>query len=381
MRTWIGLSLLFVLMVLTATACRNNISPGSPFAYTPTPSPVATSYVPIITTVAGNGTRSYSGDGGPASSSVLDYPNGLVFDGSGNLYIADSGNNRIRMINLSGIISTVAGSTISGYAGDGLAATSAELNFPTGIAVDGSGNIYIADTVNNRIRFVNTGGIISTIAGNGTAGYTGDTGAATAAEINWPRDVKVDAAGNVYIADYLNGCVRKVNAGGVITTIVGTGTAGFSGDGGPASSAQISNEWAIGLDSSGNLYVADAGNNRLRKVNTSGVISTIAGNGLPGFSGDGGPATAAELFGLLGVAVDGAGNIYIGDTMNERVRKIDTSGVITTVAGSGATGYSGDGGPAIAADLYEPREVAVNSAGNLFFSDNLNHAVREVKFH
>ena len=220
------------------------------------------------------------------------------------------------MNSTTGIITTIAGNGIAGYSGDGGLATNAELNNPYGVAVDSNGNIYIADTNNNRIRKVNsTTGIITTIAGNGTAGYSGDGGLATNAELYYPYGVAVDSNGNIYIADTYNNRIRKVNSTtGIITTIAGNGTAGYSGDGGPATNAQLNYPYGVAVDSSGNIYIADTDNNRIRKVNsTTGIITTIAGNGNPGYSGDGGPATNAELYDPSGVAVDSNGNIYIAD--------------------------------------------------------------------
>jgi sugar lactone lactonase YvrE len=280
-----------------------------------------------------------------------------------------------------GIINTVAGNGTAGYSGDGGAATSAELHGPNAVAVDTAGNIYIADYYNNRIRKVTAStGDISTAAGNGTAGYSGDGGAATSAELNGPGDVAVDSAGNIYISDLGNNRVRKVTVStGVISTVAGNGTKGYSGDGGAATSAEIGSD-AVTVDTAGNIYLADTSNNRIRKVTVStGIITTVAGNGTAGFSGDGGAATSAELNVPDGVVVDSAGNIYIADHNNERIRKVTVStGKISTVAGNGTAGYAGDGGAATSAELNGPGGLALDSAGNIYFGDFGNNRIRKV---
>ncbi|MDL1973176.1 MAG: sugar-binding protein, partial [Deltaproteobacteria bacterium] len=334
----------------------------------------------IIETVAGNGTLGYSGDGGPAAQAELTYPCGVAVDGSGNLYIADRWNWCIRKVDTSGIITTVAGDGAwwGGYSGDGGPAAQAKLDYPCGVAVDGSGNLYIADTFNHCIRKVDTSGIITTVAGDGTLGYSGAGGPADQAELNWPDDVTVDGSGNLYIADTINCCVRKVDTSGIITTVAGDGTRGYSGDGGPATQAKFYDPHGVAVDASGNLYIADRRNHCIRKVDTSGIITTVAGDGTDGYSGDGGPAAQAKLDFPRGVAVDGSGNLYIADTDNDRIRKVDTSGIITTVAGDGTYGYSGDGGPAAQAELKRPYGVAVDGSGNLYISDMNNDRIRKV---
>ena len=326
-----------------------------------------------ISTVAGG--RKY-GDGGPATATELDRPSGVALDGAGNLYIADRRNQRIRKVDSTGTISTVAGAKIQGFSGDGGAATAAELRFPSGVALDNAGNLYIADRSNHRIRKVDSTGTISTIAGTGTEGFSGDGGAATAAEIDSPWGVVVDGAGNLYFADSDNHRIRKVDTAGTISTIAGTGTEGFSGDGGAATAAQLSAPRGVALDGAGNLYIADTDNHRIRKVDTAGTISTIAGTGTEGFSGDGGAATAAQLNSPSGVALDGAGNLYIADAHNHRIRKVDTTGTISTIAGTGTSGFSGDGGAATTAQLNQPEGVAVDGAGNLYIADTYNDRIR-----
>jgi PKD repeat protein len=327
-----------------------------------------------ITTIAGLGTLGFSGDGGQATSAQLYKPDGVAVDGQGNVYIADTFNNRVREVS-GGVITTIAGTGTAGYSGDGGQATSAQLNSPRDVAVDSQGNVYIADYFNQRVRKV-SGGIITTIAGTGTAGYSGDGGQATSAQLNYPHSMAVDGQGNVYIADESNQRVRKVS-GGVITTVAGTGTAGFSGDGGQATSAQLNFPEGVAVDGQGNLYIADSSNERIRKV-SGGVITTVAGTGTAGFSGDGGQATSAQLSRPFHVTVDGQGNLFIGDLDNARVRKV-SGGVITTISGTGTAGFSGDGGPALSAQLNLPDGVAVDPQGNLFIADSGNHRVREVE--
>jgi uncharacterized protein (TIGR03437 family) len=332
----------------------------------------------IISTVAGNGQQGYSGDGGPATSASLQGPWGVAVDAAGNLYIADQFNDRIRRVSPSGIISTVAGNGQRGYSGDGGPATSAALSYPAHVAVDAAGNLFIADQENHRIRKVSAAGIISTVAGNGAYKFSGDGGPATAASLNGPRGVAVDAAGNMHIAGDGNQRIRRVTPAGGITTVAGNGSGGFSGDGGPATSASLSDPFGVAVDAAGNLYIADTSNYRVRKVSPSGIISTVAGNGVEGFSGDGGPATSASLSDPFGVAVDAAGDLYIAHPYHHRVRKVSPSGIITTVAGNGSGGFSGDGGPAAAASLNEPLGVAVDAAGNLYIADRNNYRVRKV---
>ena len=328
----------------------------------------------ISTVIAGIGSSGSTGDGGAATSAKLNAPRGVAVDSSGNVYIADTNNHRIRKIDTSGNISTFAGIGLSGSTGDSGAATSARINFPQSVAIDSSGNIYIADTSNHRIRQVDTSGIISTFAGTGTAGSTGDGGAATSARLNNPRGIVIDGS-TFYIADTSNHRIRKI-ASGTITTFAGS-SAGLSGDNGAASSAQLSGPQAITMDSTGNLYIADTGNSRIRKIDTSGTITTIAGTS-SGFSGDTGLATSAQLASPAGVGIDSSGIIYIGDTNNNRLRKIATDGTITTFAGTGVTTYGGDGGVATSAQFSTPQGVAVDSAGNVYMADSGHHRIRKI---
>ena len=367
----------------------------------------------ILTVVAGNGTGGFSGDNGLATSAQLNSPQGIAIDLVGNLYIADDGNGRVRRVSngvittvagtagfapgsvaldtagnlyiadagdqrirevTNGVVTIIAGNGTAGFSGDNGPATSAQLNAPSGIAVDSAGNLYIADTGNQRIRKVSNGAI-TTIAGNGTAGYSGDNSPAVSAQLNGPQGIIVDSEGRLFIADYSNHRVREV-LNGVITTVVGTGSQGFNGDNGPAVSANLTYPIGLALDAVGNLYIAGHGEGRIRKV-TNGVITTVAGDGTEGFSGDNGPAANAQLSGARGVAVDSAGNVYIADYSNNRIRKV-TNGVITTIAGNGTEGFSGDNGPAIFAQLANPYGVAVDAAGSLYIADTYNNRVRKV---
>ena len=332
----------------------------------------------VITTVAGG----FVGDGGPATSSSLNSPAGIALDASGNLYIADSAHHRVRLVDgATGTITTVAGTTSTGFSGDGGPATTANLNSPQGVAVDGSGNLYISDTFNHRVRRVDAAtGVITTVAGDGASGFSGDGGTATSASLKFPRGLAVDAAGNLLIADE-NHRVRRVDASsGIITTVAGNGTSGFSDDGGPATSASLNLPRGVAVDTSGNVYIADRSNHRVRLVDgATGTITTVAGTTSTGFSGDGGPATTANLNSPQGVAVDGSGNLYISDTLHDRIRRVDAAtGVITTVAGDGVRGFSGDGGPATSANLDRPGAVAIDASGNLFIAVGGNGRIRVV---
>lgn len=332
----------------------------------------------IINTDAGNGTGGYSGDGGQATAAELRTPIDAVADNAGNLYISDYGNQRVRMVNTLGVISTFAGNGTSGFSGDGGPATAAELHNPFGIRIANNGNIYVADELNYCIRMINTNGIISTVAGIGSAGYSGDGGPATAAELSTSWQVALDASGNLYISDLGNERVRMVNTSGIISTFAGNGNFGNAGDGGPATAAELGGLSGVAADAQGNVYLACQNSYKVRMVNTSGIISTFAGNGTSGSAGDGGPATAAELSNVFGVVVDNAGNLYLGDQGNEKIRFVNTSGIISTFAGDGFGGYFGDGGQATAAELSSPNASAVAPAGNVYIIDQQNNRIRVV---
>jgi trimeric autotransporter adhesin len=382
----------------------------------------------VISTYAGTGIAGFSGDGGLATAAQLNYPTGLVFDSAGNLVIADQGNNRIRSVAPSGIITTIAGTGVAGYTGDGGPALQATFNAPWEVAYDKKGNLYITDVFNCVVRVVNTAGIINTFAGNGTCGYSGDGLVATSESLNFPRGLAFDGSGDLYIADLLNHRVRQVNSAGIISTFAGDGQSGFSGDGGPATSANIGNPRCLAFRN-GTLYIGNAGGSRIRTVPLStGIINTYAGagfgydgdgnpllsslfaapNGLlfdsagrlviadtqnqrvrrvtgtvmktiaGGFIGDGKPATAASLVVSEALAFDKSGNYYIADATGNRIRKVNSAGQISTIAGNGKSGYSGDGGLATGAMLYYPLGVVADSAGNIFIADDFNNVIRKI---
>jgi sugar lactone lactonase YvrE len=413
----------------------------------------------LINLWAGNYVAAYGGDGGPASQASLRSPHDIVFDGAGNMLIADRGNHRIRRVSAAtGLITTVAGNgsptAPGGDPGDGLPALQATLNLPFGVAVDAAGNIYIGDTGNYRVRKVSaTTGIITTIAGNGTPGYSGDNVAGTAATLAGPAGLAMDSggnlliadsgdlldllpeedllnhhvrrldlatgiittiagtdgfgfggpvgdggpatsgalyrpshaisdlAGNIYIADQFHKLVRKVSsASGIIDTLAGNGTTDYAGDGFPARLARFANPGPLEFDAAGNLYVSDRDNSRVRQIHAAtGLVATVAGNGIAKTSGDGGPATAAGIMSPEGMAFDASGNLYIADSDGNRIRKVAAgTGIITTVAGNGLYGYAGDGGPATAARLAYPLSVAVDTAGNILIADTGNNRIRKV---
>jgi uncharacterized protein (TIGR03437 family) len=327
-----------------------------------------------MSTIAGDGVYSSSGDGGPAALAQLNTPRGVAVDPAGNVYVADTLNYRVRQINPSGVINNFAGNGSAGSSGDGSPATSAELTQPQGLTADAAGNIYIVDSVNHRVRVVARNGVISTIAGNGTPGYSGDGGPATSAQLNAPRGVAVDASGNLYIADFNNNAVRKVS-NGTITTVAGNGSLGFSGDGGPATSAQLHAPVAVAVDLAGDLYISDLQNYRIRMVTPNGIINTIAGNGTSVATGDGGPAINAQLAAPGGLIADPSGNLFIADSVAV-IREITPDGTIHTIAGNGTVGYSGDGGPSLVAQFNGITGIAMDKSGNIYVADSGNNAVR-----
>ncbi len=330
----------------------------------------------VISTVAGSGGTGFGGDGYPATTAAISNAMGVAVDRSGNFYISDNSNNRVRKVDVSGIINTIAGNGVSGYSGDGGAATDAEISGPFGVAVDTAGNVYFADNGNNCIRVVSTSGIISTYAGISAGGFAGDGGAATAARISSPEGICLDNLGNLFVADNGNARVRKIDASHTITTVAGNGSTTAAGDGGAATAAAIGFPEGVAVDHSGNLYIAAPNTNTVRMVSTSGIITTITGNGVSGLTGDGGPATAAEIAGACGVAVDGGGNVYIADSGNEKVRVITPAGMINTYAGSSGFGWSGDGSAATAATLNNPHALAVDAYNNLYVTTLRDNKVR-----
>ena len=344
----------------------------------------ASAAVGDISTVAGSGSTGYSGDGGLATLAQFESFYGMSVDGAGNVYIADGGNYVTRRVDhVTGIVTVVAGTGISGYTGDGAAATSADIGDVTDVAVNAAGDLYIADESNSVIRRVDHAtGIITTVAGTGTAGYSGDGAAATLAELNAPYGVAVTAAGDLYIADSTNNVIRRVDhATGIITTVAGTGAVGYSGDGAAATDATFDWPMDVVVDAAGDLYINDYDNNVIRRVDHStGFVSAFAGTGAIGYTGDGAAATDATLGSEPGyLALDGAGNLYIPDYSNYVVRMVDhATGFISTVAGTGASGRSGDAGPALAAALDGPWSVAVDNAGDLFIGEYDGGGVRKV---
>jgi len=336
-----------------------------------------------MTTVVGGAQGFDVGDGGPATSASLSVSESLAFDSAGNLYISDTNAYRIRKVDPSGIITTIAGTGTPGYSGDGGPAISAQINFVQSLAIDSAGNLLFADTDNNCVRKIDAGGKISTVAGQcgqTKSGSTGDGGPATSALFAQPKGIALDSAGDLYIADTGNSRIRRVDASsGLITTVAGTGVLSFSGDGGTATKAALNRPQGVAIDSSGNLWIADSGNYRVRMVAAaSGQINTVVGNGGFKFAGDGGPATNANFNGPQGVAVDAAGNVYVADTSNHRIRKITTDGVVRTIAGNGTPGFSGDGGPAVNAALSSPQNLVVDPQGNVYIADSGNDRVRRV---
>jgi sugar lactone lactonase YvrE len=333
-----------------------------------------------ISTVAGNGVQGYSGDGGMATSATANAPNGVAVDANGNLYIADSGNNCVRKVTPSGIITTVAGTGAPGQSGDGGPAINAMLSGPRGVAVDAAGNIYIADYGNRKIRKVTPGGTITTIAGTGTPGYSGDGGQATLAQLSSPEGLRVDSGGNLFFAEPLSSVIRKVAANGIISTVAGNGTYGYSADGVLATNAQLYNPSAVGLDAAGNIYFTDQHAHQIRKVGTNGILTTVAGQeGASGWdNGNGEPATQAVLDAVFGVDVDAAGEIFLCDSEFNIVREVTIDGTIHTIAGIGLDnpGYNGDGGLATSALLNGPMAVNVGLDGKVYVSDTNNNVIR-----
>ncbi len=335
----------------------------------------------IITTFAGNGAVGANGDGGDATAAAIGYPDGCAFDSKGNFYFTQVSPDRVRKVTPSGIISTIAGTGMSsGYNGDGIPATDAQLYFPGSIVFDSQDNIYIADAGNGRIRKIDaTTGIISTILGGAISGFSGDGGPASAASISGVADIWFDSRYNLYVSDGGNERVRKINTSGIITTVAGNGTAGWGGDGGMATAATIQSINGICTDTIGNLYLAQTNDARVRKVDVTGRITTVAGNGSMGPTGDGGPSTAATLDPVR-LVCDKAGNLFISCYSNNNIRKIDNAGIIHTIAGTGISGFSGDDSIATDAKLHISFGLAFDTCGNLYFADKDNSRIRKVAF-
>ncbi len=344
-----------------------------------------------ITTIAGTGAPGYSGDGGLATGAKLNDPRGIVTDPAGNVYFCDRQSHVVRKIDTKGTITTIAGTGVAGYNGDNIPGTQAQLNTPWRVTMDPAGNLYIADAGNDRIRKLAPNGIITTVVGNGHPGYSGDGGPATSATLRIPEQAELDVFGNMYIADSGNNVIRKVSASGIITTVAGNGFGasagnangeggGYTGDGGPATTAELNLPISLAVDPSDNLWISDQGNNVIRYVSAAtGKISTVAGIfNQYGYSGDGGPASAAVFNTPAGIARDSAGNIYITDAGNNVLRVVLTDGTVRTVAGNGRVGFSGDGGPALQGEMNSLRQVAVGTFGDIYVADSFNNAIRKL---
>jgi uncharacterized protein (TIGR03437 family) len=331
----------------------------------------------IISTFAGSGIAGFSGDGGPATEADLDRPVFVHADIAGNIYIADENNQRIRRIT-GGTINTVAGNGTKGFSGDGGPATAAALNGPNGVCSDANGNFYVNDTLNQRIRRVTAAGVISTFAGNGSQTTSGDGGQAAAAGIFLPIRCAFDRTGNMFIAEQGGHRIRRVAPNGVITTYAGAGRQGFAGDGSPATAALLNNPTSVAVDDDGNVYFSDQFNHRIRRVSPAGVITTVAGIGTAGFSGDAGQATAARLNFPGAIALDSSGSLYFTDGPNQRTRRITPDGVIQTIAGTGTAGFSGDEGSSFDAETNFAFGIAIDSPGNIYLADTLNQRIRVI---
>lgn len=333
----------------------------------------------LLVNVVGTGASGYSGDGGPATKAQLKVPAGLTFDSKGNLYIADRENHRVRKVSRKGIITTVAGNGTAGFSGDGGRATQASLNLPSGLVVDTKGNLYISDRSNNRVRMVNSRGIIKTIAGNGNDGYHGDNMPALKATLDKPFGLALDKNNNLYIADRGNNRIRKIDSSGLISTVAGDGGFYFIGDNGPAYRASIAGPTDVAVDDKGNIYIADRNNNRVRKVDTLGMIHTIMGTGQRDYNGDSELARETNLHLPFGVALDKNGDLLVIDRSHYRIRKLVMKGnKVTTLAGNGVKQFGGDGGPAQGAKLEFPHGIDVDSKDNVVFADKANYRIRKI---
>ncbi|MFI1252553.1 NHL repeat-containing protein [Streptomyces netropsis] len=332
----------------------------------------------VITTLAGTGVAGSGGDGGPAAHAGLDQPRAVATDRTGAVYVAEWKGHRIRRISPDGLVTTIAGTGKPGFGGDGGPAVEAQLNEPGGLVLDDDGNLYLADYWNHRIRKVSPDGIITTVAGTGEPGHGGDGGPADRALFNEPRGLALDGRGNLYVAEWKGHRVRRIAPDGVITTVAGTGEPGFGADGVPATTGALRNPIDVAVDGTGHLYIADCWTHRVRRVAPDGVITTVAGTGRPGYDGDGGPATATRLHQPRGVDLDGSGNLYIADSLNQRVRLLTPTGVITTVAGGADPDHDEDGAPALGAELYFPRALAVDARGDLIVAECDSHRLRKV---
>jgi hypothetical protein len=369
-------------MVLASGAAMRGLRLGMLVACTMVASRCCSAQQYAISTIAGSGVPSFGGDGGSATSADIRTPKGVATGNDGSVYVADQYNNRIRKVK-AGTITTFAGSGSSGeaeaaFAGDGGAATAAKLNTPWGVAVTDSGTVYIADTLNYRVRKVLPNGTITTFAGDGVARSQGDGGLAASASLNQPNALAVGADGSTYICEYAGHRIRKVLVNGTITTFAGDGVAAYGGDGGRATAASLQYPTGLAIAGDGSVFIADAENNRIRKVLSDGTIVTVAGNGAPAYTGDGVQATAASLFSPQGVAIASDGSVFISDTGNQRIRRLLADGTIVTVAGNGTAAYNGEGAPATSYTLSYPFGLAVDVNGVLYLSDRANNRVRMI---
>ncbi len=337
-----------------------------------------------VTTFAGNGTMGYvDGTGGPNGTAEFDFPTGLAFDGQGNLLVADQYNNRVRKIDVNGNVTTVAGNGTAGFVdGTGGVNGTAEFNIPASLVVDGHGNIIVADEGNNSIRAIDPSGNVTTLAGNGMYGFVDGTGGPHgSAEFSGPVALALDTQGNIIVADLANERIRQVDANGNVTTLAGSSTFGFAdGQAQPTETAEFNSPWAVRMDNQNNILVADSSNNRIRKIDSADLVSTLAGNGVPGFvDGTAGPNGTASFDAPTALAVDSQGNVFVSDAANERIRKIDVNGNVTTVAGNGTMGnVDGTGGPAGTAEFYDPFGLALDGLGNIFVADSGNNSIRKI---
>lgn len=337
-----------------------------------------------LSAVAGNNKAGFSGDGGPATQAQLNNPAGVEVDAAGAIYIADYRNARIRKVSPDGTITTIAGDGQPynfASPGDGGPATKAQLRSPYGVGVDKKGIVYVADQQGHRVRKIALDGTITSIAGDGVRGFTGDGGPAEKARVAGVNDVAFDSKGFIYIADTGNNRVRRIAPDGIITTFAGSGEKGFDGDGGPATQAKTGAPAALFVDAKDNVYYCDFTNHAVRKVTPEGIITTLAGTGTGGFNGDGIEATKAQLREPCGVAVDAAGRVYVSDSRNSRIRVIRLSGIIDTVAGNGYMGYVGDGGPATEGRIRVPDIIDIDAKGNLYLAEFRNNLIRKLVAH
>jgi sugar lactone lactonase YvrE len=333
----------------------------------------------VIETIAGIGGPGFSGDGGPATQARFGTLSALAVDAAGNVYLSDITYHRVRRIDQDGIITTIAGTGAAGFNGDDRPATTAQLATPAGLAVDAVGRLYIADLGNHRIRRVDTNGTITTIAGTGTRDFSGDGGPATAASFSYPSDVVFDGLGNIFITDVGNYRVRKIDPDSIVSTVAGNGQRAFSGDGGPAQDASFRETARLAVTATNDLLVVDRFSHRLRHIDQNNIINTLAGNGTYGYNGDHIPANQASLRFPQDVAIDQSGAVYITDSSNHRVRRIDADGTITTMAGNGVPAFAGDGGLADQASLNNPSSVAVDATGTIYIADSFNYRIRVVR--